>query len=170
MIFTMRCSGSAWERKESCDDMGKSGDRLRAAKGEVKITMTRAELEARDRRIAQETIRQREQTLKRYVDARAEEAMKEYFTDERELDTCKVLLYALSISCKVLIEKFGWSPIRERMDNRMQIIRFCLAVEDELAEIEKFGDLKTYSHEVYKKYGVGFVRNKPKEIANGDGD
>ena len=144
--------------------MGKNGDRLRAEKdNRVVYHFSKAQLLEHDKMVAQIAIEQRKKELRAVVDRNVDEVMREYFNEEREIDIYKVLLYALSVSCKVLIERFGWSPIRKRIDPRMRVFRFAMGVQEELEEIKKYKDLRTYSKEVYDKYGVGWITTDDEE-------
>lgn len=139
--------------------MGKSGDRIRAGKADnVTRTFTRRQLEEHDNEIRRQTIIARQRELQDFIDRRAEEVAKDYFTAENKLDGDKVILYALSIACKVLIEEFGWTPIKHRIDDRMRLVRFTKCVESEYNDVDRYGGLKKYSEFVKKHYGVSFAR------------
>lgn len=138
--------------------MGRSGDLLRKmGKQSAKYVFTGEQLEEHDRLVAKAVIEQRQRELEMQVDKHVDEVIRNYATEDMKTDLYKVLLYALSVSCKVLIEKFGWTPTKRKIDERMRIVRFTRAVEAELEEIAKYSDLKSYSDHVDELYGVGWI-------------
>ena len=138
--------------------MGKSGAFLRAFKDDNRTyTFTRKQLEEHDAAIRTETIRQRQQELKHQIDQNARAVFDEYIDRKNGPKTYTILRYALAISCKVLIEQFSWLPVTNRIDDRMRIVRFVKAVEEEVKDIEDNSDLKSYNQKVFDRYGVGFL-------------
>lgn len=89
--------------------------------------------------------------------------MDEFFAERRDISVYNIVKYTLAVSCKVLIERFGWVPIKSRIDDRMRIIRFIRALEDEIRWIENNSDLKQYNADVKEKYGIEFVFNEQGE-------
>lgn len=141
--------------------MSNSGKLLRMKKKQQKtITFTQEQLEQHDIQVARETIERRQSELKHYIDRRAEEVQKDYFDADNKLIEEKIICYVLAVSCKVLIEGFGWAPIRRRVDDRMKIVRFVNSVRAELAEVVKYGGFKPYADYVQKRYGVEWTNEE----------
>ena len=70
-----------------------------------------------------------------------------------------MLSYLLSVSARVLIEQFGWTPIEgRRFTKRNKIVRFCEGVISEIDGITKDTTIgiQEYAAETYRKYGVRF--------------
>lgn len=135
--------------------MSNSGKLLRMNKKQTKtITFTQAQLEQHDIQVARETIERRQAELKHFIDKRAEEVQKQYFNPENKLIEEKIICYVLAVSCKVLIEQFGWTPIKRRVDGRMRIVRLVDGIKAELKEVVKYGGFKPYSDYVKDRYGV----------------
>lgn len=149
--------------------MGKKGEALRAAKAKQTVyTFTREQLDARDRQLLV-TYRTR---VKKETDAYIagekkriwEEIEKEWAERERlfhDNDGTGGILTVVglleAVSCRILIEHFGWPPIR-RVTRRSRTIRFCDLMVDEVNRImqDVNVDIRRYNREVYEKYEIRF--------------
>lgn len=158
--------------------MGRSGDRLRAQKAQrVTYTFTKEQLEARDRAIIQEyketTKNLAKQEIHKQVEnvfAEQEEAFvkrtkayysslkDEFFSPDESENFHNYMRYLLSLSVRVLIERFGWKPISPCRTTRTE--RYATALLEELYKIteNEETDIQTYSEETYQLYGVKFTR------------
>lgn len=146
--------------------MGRSGALLRARKDEsVTYTFTKAQLREHDRQVANDAIESRKAELKRVVDENVKKVTEEYHEGDK-IDVYKVLSYGLCLSCKVLIECFGWIPPKRSGSNQLKIIRFIKAIEQELDNIEQYSDLKTYCKAIRQRYDVGFITEERKAAEN----
>ena len=95
--------------------MGKKGDALRAAKAQrATYTFTAAQLEEHDRQVRMRTLERKKDELRAYarevLDRDFEERQK-LLTGDTTTVTLNVFSMLISISCKVLVEHFGWKPI-----------------------------------------------------------
>ncbi len=159
--------------------MGKNGERLRAAKAErVTYTFTKKQLEDHDRQVVRAWREQAFQRMKKEADslakAREQELMKrvneewdnraaEFNTDDAAENFQALLQYMLSIPARVLIEQFGWQPVTgHRFSKNNKIVRFCTGVAEEMAKIrsDDLMDIRKYSDETFKLYGVKFTREE----------
>lgn len=146
--------------------MGRSGALLRARKDEsVTYTFTKAQLREHDRQVANDAIESRKAELKRIVDENAKKLTEEYHENDK-IDVYKVLSYGLCLSCKVLIEQFGWTSAKRSGSDHLRIVRFIKALEQELDEIEQYSDLKTYCEKIRARYDVGFVTEERQAAEN----
>lgn len=70
----------------------------------------------------------------------------------------KVLGLLLSIPAKILCEKFHWRPIVDENDSRSRLLQFSNAVAAEVNRIfeDEYADIRAYSEETAKKYGVEY--------------
>ena len=152
--------------------MGKKGAELRAAKAQKLITMTRAELEAHDHLL----LESRRKEIMKDCTARLDEEMKKRKEEidreiEKEWAARTELLnsgeqgafenmvgYLIALPARVLIEKFGWKPLRKdgKYKQNMKIDKFCKYILDDLNDImaDEMKDIRKYADEVYQKYGI----------------
>lgn len=152
--------------------MGKNGFLLRQKKAQnVKYTFTSEQLEAHDRlllknyrdKVANETkkqIKDYEAQVMAKVDEewKSREAMLNN-TDEEE-KFFLILQYLLSVSVRVLVEKFHWTPCpNNRTDNRYRLQKFADHMADEIANIcsNELEDIRDYCDTTFKKYGIRFL-------------
>lgn len=152
--------------------MGKSGAALRAKKGQsVSYTFTRDQLEAHDRKVREEFRDEYRRLAKKTMEGykqEADERVRKYF-DELSAefnsgnsmnDLSAILSYLVSVSCRVLVEHFGWAPVpKSGAFRNRRIARFANLIVDEIEKISEDGrtDLRDYCDEVYEKYGIRFV-------------
>lgn len=155
--------------------MGKNGDRLRAAKAaRVTRTFTEEQLREHDRQVVEAYKESADRHMRKVWDdfdhrqreefdahvnkiwrERAEEFQSG--TPAEQMET--MLSYLLSVSARVLIEQFGWTPIEgHRFTKHNRLVRFCDAVIKEIDSVASNKDIgiQEYAAETYKKYGVCF--------------
>lgn len=155
--------------------MGWKGDLLRKQKKDNTVyRFTRAELEAHDNQVKAE--------YRKFLDARLEEKYKlehdklvNQINEEWEIrkkefgspDTTEnffnMMTYLLSVSCRVLVEQFKWTPLPKSCYfgvKRYRLARFADAVIDEIDRIatDDLQDIRSYAADTYDKYGVKFMR------------
>lgn len=165
--------------------MGKTGKLIRKNKKQTsKYTFTGEQLEERDKAVIAEyrktldaRMMESARNAARIYENEAEEHIQDYWdsiekefnTGDRQEDYNNLLSYLLSISSRVLIERFHWKPIPKdgNYDGRNRTYRFAQYVMQELAAISEDDemDVRRYSAETFEKYGVKYV-NK----ADGAGD
>lgn len=155
--------------------MGKKGDLLRAAKAaRVTRTFTEEQLREHDHQVREEFKKSFEKHLKKTWNEYDQRQRKEFdehinkvwreraaeFNAGTPAENMDVMLsYLLSVSARVLIEQFGWTPVEgRRFSRRNKIVRFCDAVINEIEGITKdtTKGIQEYAAETYKKYGVRF--------------
>jgi hypothetical protein len=158
--------------------MGKSGDAIRAGKGQKTYIMTHDQLVASNRAAVEEykkqSERQREIETKKavdeyYADKLAEfqrqthdyyeQLQKEFFSGDFENDFMAYVQYFFSICCRVMIEHFHWKPISKIRVTRTEKLA-CL-LQDEINSIVYNEDmnLQTYAEETEKLYGLRFKKS-----------
>lgn len=142
--------------------MGKKGDLLRAQKAQrATYTFTAAQLEEHDRQVRAAILERKQGELigaaLDYLDKDFAEREK-LLTGKAEDVTLNIFSMLISISCKVLVEHFGWTPIWKHSTSRNRLSRFVLAVQQETEELmnnDKL-DIRTYAMEAYDITGVRF--------------
>lgn len=142
--------------------MGKKGDALRAARAQkATYTFTAAQLEAHDKEVRMRTLERKKDELKAY----AREILEKDFDEREKLligdatdVTINVFSMLISISCKVLVEHFGWKPIWKHSTSRNRLSRFVLAVQQETEELlnDEMLDIRKYAMDAYDITGVMF--------------
>jgi len=148
--------------------MGKKGDLLRAMKKQrATYTFTAEQLEEHDRQVRMATLERKKDELKEY----AHKVISEDFDERQKLlsgdaadVTLNVFSMLISISCKVLVEQFGWKPAPMRKeedkggDRRFKLTQFAYAVMDEVYKLtaDEFLDIRKYAEEAYQITGVMF--------------
>lgn len=143
--------------------MGKKGDLLRAQKAQKAVyTFTGEQLRKRDEAMRQVWKAENERENERYSkelndhinkvwDIRRAEFNSGFADQDRDL----LLSYLLSVSCRVLIENFGWKPIGPR---RTKTRTFAEKVLEEINKIAERGvGVDGYADETDKLYGIQFV-------------
>lgn len=156
--------------------MGKNGDLMRANKKKsAMFTISREWLEAHDREVianykkivyeeAQKWLDGERKRVESEIDAEVkkewDQRAKDFAgagTEDRFLST---LGYMLSVTCKVLIRDFKWTPLpkNKNADPRMRLVRLCTAIAKEVEDICNHDDkdIRHYCDEVYEEYGVKF--------------
>lgn len=149
--------------------MGKKGDALRAAKAQrATYTFTAAQLEAHDKEVRMRTLERKKDELKAYarevLDKDFEERTKLLTGDATDV-TLNVFSMLISISCKVLVEHFGWKPIWKHSTSRNRLSRFVLAVQQETEALlnDELLDIRKYAREAYDVTGVMFEADTEEE-------
>lgn len=156
--------------------MGRKGDALRAAKKQAarysiggKI-VTNAELLQRDQAVIaayrKDLEARMDQTASQYVRNYFDKIGAEFTTGNERDDIDLMLTYLLSVSVRVLIERFGWKPIKYNCrPTRTEC--FINYVIDEVTAIREDDtkDIRDYAREVEQLYGV---RVRMEEEGNND--
>lgn len=142
--------------------MSKSGALLRQQKAQrVTYTFTREQLEAHDKQVRMAAIDAKRQELKAY----ARHVLDEDFAERQELlqgpaedVTVKLFSMLISISCRVLVEDFGWTPIWRHSTSRNRLHRFACRVRDEIDKLVNDDrlDIRKYVDDAYEISGVKF--------------
>ena len=148
--------------------MGKKGDALRAAKAQrVTYTFTAAQLEEHDRQVRMAAIDRKKEDLKAY----ARQVISEDFAEREKIlsgdaadVTLNVFSMLISISYRVLVERFGWKPAPMRKDEdqggdrRYKLTQFAYYVMGEVDRLtaDELLDIRKYSEETYQITGVKF--------------
>lgn len=153
--------------------MGKKGDLLRAAKKEkATYHFTGSQLKEHDR----DVIRAWQEKAFPYLKLKAEEANAEYreeviaSVDRRWNERAKMfrdngwqenminwMSYTLSLSCRVLIEQFGWKPATSR-GRHTKIMKYAEALTNEINKLSasEEHDIVSYAEETYRLYNLSF--------------
>ena len=156
--------------------MGKKGDLLRAMKKQqATYTFTGAELEEHDRRVVLEHLktaegwmkeedRKREQHFREAANRVWDERERQFQTGDGDGDMMAYMRCFFAISCRVLIERFGWKVPRTRGRNT-KIMAFAdsLAAEINMITSDERQDIVKYAAETYGMYGVGFRMDDAEE-------
>lgn len=149
--------------------MGRSGEALRAAKlnkGKYYTTADIIRIETaainNDRK---NRIPEMKEKLDKLMAEREAELIRKIY-DATHDDINNLLSYLLAISTRVLIEHFGWKPVRYIRGRRTNTERFARLLIDEINFIEDNGiTLADYVRETKELYGVEYVT----EETNNDG-
>ena len=149
--------------------MGKKGDLLRATKKQrATYTFTAEQLEEHDRQVRMATLERKKDELRAYarevLDKDFEERQKLLTGDATDV-TINVFSMLISISCKVLVEHFGWKPIWKHSTSRNRLSRFVLAVQQETEALlnDELLDIRKYAKEAYDITGVMFEAGEEEE-------
>ena len=140
--------------------MGKKGDLLRQQKAQrATYTFTAAQLDEHDRQVRQDAIERKMSELKDY----AHRVIEEDFNERQKLlegnaedVTLTVFSMLISISCRVLVERFGWKPIWKHSTGRNRLARFATAVQEEAERLvnDELLDIRKYTAEAWEITGV----------------
>lgn len=140
--------------------MGRKGDALRAAKKQKTVyRLTGEQLEQRDKAVIEAYKRDLDGRMKdaadRYVREYFDRIGAEFTTGNERDDADLMLTYLLSVSVRVLIERFGWKPIKYNC-RPTRTERFINYVVDEITTIrtDDTKDIRDYAEEVERLYGV----------------
>lgn len=149
--------------------MGKKGDLLRARKAQTATyTFTAAQLAEHDRQVRMATLERKKQELKDYAynvleqDFNERQKMLEGSTEDVTLTVFSMLI---SISCRVLVERFGWKPVWKHTTRRNRLVRFVDAVQEEAERLinDELLDIRKYVKETWEITGVRFEANEDEE-------
>lgn len=155
--------------------MGKKGALLREQKkNQATYTITGQWLEEHDKKVIAEyrkdliarmrdeakMLGQREQEK---VDEKWAAIKSEFATSDVVENFNNLFTYVIAISCRVLVEHFGWKPIRK--SRRVRLERFAETVVEEMDRIcsDPTLDVQGYAEETYRLYGVKFVNGEVEE-------
>lgn len=140
--------------------MGKKGDLLRLQKAQrATYTFTAAQLEEHDRQVRTAAIERKKQELEKY----AWNVLEKDFTERQKMlegstedVTLTVFSMLISISCRVLVERFGWKPIWAHSTKRNRLSRFVVAVQEEAERLvnDELLDIRKYAAEAWDITGV----------------
>ena len=140
--------------------MGRKGDALRAAKKQKAVyRLTGEQLEQRDKAVIEAYKCDLDGRMKdaadRYVREYFDRIGAEFMTGNERDDADLMLTYLLSVSVRVLIERFGWKPIKYNC-RPTRTERFINYVIDEVTAIREDDtkDIRDYAREVEQLYGV----------------
>ena len=141
--------------------MGKKGDLLRAQKAKSKTyTFTSEQLALHDKNVLDEYRKRIKEAINEEWDAREKMFNKEDFSGHFMM----LISMLLAVSSRVLVEKFGWTPIsKDRYFNKsMKLAKFGDAIVDEINSIcmDEKADIRKYVDEVYELYGVRFIQEE----------
>ena len=156
--------------------MGKKGDLLRQAKKQKAMYhFTGEELEAHDRETYRRARLEAWPLMKQKADEYAAQALKDrqgeldaYWKRKHDEFLCdgtgdiilNTMSFALAISCRVLIERFGWLPPNEgRAGRHTKIMRYAQALTDEINEkisADPKMDIVKYAEETRELYNLNF--------------
>ena len=142
--------------------MGKKGAALRAAKKQsASYTFTGEQLKAHDKAVIDAykidlEARMRE-TADQYVREYYTKIGAEFNSGDDDTDTQTVVSYLLAISVRVLVERFGWKPVRYNC-RPTKTQRFAEYVIEEIDAIrhDENKDIHDYAKETEELYGVSF--------------
>ena len=153
--------------------MGKKGDLLRAAKNQnTTYTFTKAQLEDHDRQVRDEYIKKIDALVKkraREADQAREAELREHVNALWKFNGKELLAYHMAISCRVLIEQFGWTPPRARGRNT-KIMKYAAALAEETDKIMYTDSttLREYVDETDRLYGINFRSHEVEDEHDGD--
>ena len=154
--------------------MGKKGDLLRLQKAQTRTyTFTAAQLEEHDRQVRMRTLERKKDELRAYarevLDKDFEERQK-LLTGDATYVTLNVFSMLISISCKVLVEHFGWKPIWKHSTRRNRLSRFVYAVQQETEALlnDELLDIRSYAKKAYDITGVMFEAGEEDEDGETD--
>lgn len=142
--------------------MGKKGDLLRAQKAQrATYTFTAAQLEEHDRQVRMATLDRKKEELRNYARSYLDHDFAErqkLLEGSAEDVTATVFSMLISISCRVLVERFSWTPIWKHTNGRNRLVRFVNAVQEEAERLinDELLDIRKYAAETYEITGVKF--------------
>jgi hypothetical protein len=154
--------------------MGRSGDLLRAQKAQrATYTFTAEQLREHDRQVAQDAVqRKRDDLIKgahAFLTAEFEERQRLLSGTATDV-TARVFAMLISISCRVLVEHFKWSPVWGE-SRHYRLARFVDYVKEEAERIvaNEMADIRTYVAETYEITGVMLTVDEDKEEGGNHG-
>ena len=148
---------------------------LRAMKKQrATYTFTAEQLEEHDRQVRMAAIERKKEDLKKY----AKQVISDDFAEREKIFsgdavdvTMTVFSMLIAISCRVLVERFGWKPAPMRKDEnnggdkRYKLTQFAYAVMEEVERLtaDELLDIRKYAEEAYNVTGVKFVTEEVEE-------
>lgn len=142
--------------------MGRKGDALRAAKKQAAVyTFTAAQLLEHDRQVADQAVERRKDEINEDVRKEWQQRAEEFATQDMNENFMNAVAYMFAIPCRVLIEHFGWKPIRYANCPQTKTERLAVAMIEELNRIveDEKKDIRTYARETFDMYGLKFVND-----------
>ena len=127
----------------------------RQAAGPEIYHFTASGMREHDEIVSRAALEQRKKELQKEADEQVKKALECYLDNVGEADIANILCYGLAVSIRVLVEKFGWNPARGS-DRRYNLARFAVYAVDEIERIKATTNLRDYSAETEKLYGVSF--------------
>jgi len=138
--------------------MGKKGDLLRAQKAQKAVyKFTGEQLRKRDEAMKEVWFEERKLELEERVNKLWNEREAEFKSGDAAQDMDTIMSYLLSVSCRVLIERFGWKPIIKGHRTKTQIFAEKVLEEVEKIAKDKKQSIHKYAYETDKLYGIQFV-------------
>ena len=142
--------------------MGRKGDALRAAKKQqATYTFTAAQLSEHDRQVSDFAVQRRKDEINEDVRKEWESRAREFASADMNENFMNAVAYMFAIPCRVLIEQFGWKPVRYANCPQTRTERLAVAMIEELNRITESEkkDIRTYARETFDKYGLKFVND-----------
>lgn len=142
--------------------MGRKGDALRAAKKQqATYTFTAAQLSEHDRQVSDFAVQRRKDEINEDVRKEWESRAREFASADMNENFMNAVAYMFAIPCRVLIEQFGWKPVRYANCPQTKTERLAVAMIEELNRITESEkkDIRTYARETFDKYGLKFVND-----------
>lgn len=155
--------------------MGKKGALLRQQKKDnTRYTFTGTELEEHDRQVirgwqetaypmlkkrAEEEARKHTQAVIAAIDARWDERREQFQSGGWDTYFTNAISFFMSISCRVLIEQFGWKPPNAGQHGRhTKIMKYAEALAETVTYIATDSelDIVQYAEETKRLYGLEF--------------
>ena len=142
--------------------MGRKGDALRAAKKQqATYTFTAAQLAEHDRYVSDFAVQHRKEEINENVRKEWQRRADEFATPDLNENFMNAVAYMFAIPCRVLIEQFGWKPVRYANCPQTRTEKLAIAMIEELNNISSNTkqDIRTYARETFDKYGLKFVND-----------
>lgn len=149
--------------------MSKRAEMRRQARTSTAVyTFTAEQLQQHDMQVRRAFMERADAEFKRFDrerDAHARQVVQEewdrrkaFFESHDEEERMQLILsLLLACSCRVLIEKFKWKPVRsDRRKTRTEMFAEYLADEIGAITSDEYKDIRVYCDETERKYGVGF--------------
>lgn len=105
-------------------------------------------------KIARENYERDQQRIREYW----HEFEQQFASDDSDQNFYNLLSYMLAVCSRVLIERFGWKPVRYANCRKTKTELFAEYVAEEIAALEadETKDIRKYAEDVEKQYGVRF--------------
>lgn len=142
--------------------MGRKGDALRAAKKQAAVYhFTAAQLAEHDRQVGDMAVQRRKEQMDDAIRREWEARAQEFASADMNENFMNAVAYMFAIPCRVLIEQFGWKPVRYANCPQTRTERLAVAMIEELNRITESEkkDIRTYARETFDKYGLKFVND-----------
>lgn len=122
---------------------------------------THEQLIEHDRIIGDRAVERRKEEIDAAVRKEWESRAREFATSDMNENFMNAVAYMFAIPCRVLIEQFGWKPVRFKNCPATRTERLAVAMIEELTRIteNEKKDIRTYARETFEKYGLKFVND-----------